>query len=185
MTFLVLLLEFLKIGAFAFGGAYGAIPLIRESVLSNGWMDEAQLMNLLGISESTPGPIMVNAATMTGFGQAGIIGAAVATLGVILPSFLIMLVIPRLQKKWSGHRVIRLAMRGIKPCLAGVICATGIHLAIELLSVQNADVGFDALALVLLCILGLFSFGWKKYRRKPVSPIVLIVVAAVLGVCVF
>ena len=99
MTILVLLLEFLKIGAFAFGGAYGAIPLIREAVLSNGWMDEAQLMNLLGISESTPGPIMVNAATMTGFGQAGIIGAAVATLGVILPSFLIMLVIPRLQKK--------------------------------------------------------------------------------------
>ena len=186
MTILVLLLEFLKIGAFAFGGAYGAIPLIREAVLSNGWMDEAQLMNLLGISESTPGPIMVNAATMTGFGQAGIIGAAVATLGVILPSFLIMLVIPRLQKKWSGHRVIRLAMRGIKPCLAGVICATGIHLAIELLSAQNADAaGFDALALVLLCILGLFSFGWKKYRRKLVSPIILIVVAAVLGVCVF
>ena len=79
MTILVLLLEFLKIGAFAFGGAYGAIPLIREAVLSNGWMDEAQLMNLQGISESTPGPIMVNAATMTGFGQAGIIGAAVAT----------------------------------------------------------------------------------------------------------
>ena len=180
-----LFLGFLRVGCFAFGGAYSAIPLIREIVLSYGWLTEDALAGMIAISESTPGPIMVNAATMTGFGQAGIIGAAVATLGVILPSFLIMLVIPRLQKKWSGHRVIRLAMRGIKPCLAGVICATGIHLAIEFLSAQNADVGFDALALVLLCILGLFSFGWKKYRRKLVSPIVLIVVAAVLGVCVF
>ena len=124
MNIFTLFLEFLKIGAFAFGGAYGAIPLIREAVLSRGWMDETQLMNLLGISESTPGPIMVNAATMTGFGQAGILGAAVATLGVILTSFLIMLIVPRLQKKWSGHRVIRLTMRGIKPCLLllGVLC---------------------------------------------------------------
>ena len=185
MKVLTLFLEFLKIGAFAFGGAYGAIPLIREAVLSRGWLDEAQLMNLLGISESTPGPIMVNAATMTGFGQAGVIGAAVATLGVILPSFLIMLVIPRLQKKWSGHRVIRLAMQGIKPCLAGVICATGIHLAVELLLDQNTDIYFDALTLVLLCVLCLFSFGWKKYRKKSVSPIFLIVVAAVLGMIVF
>ena len=101
MIILELFLQFLQIGAFAFGGAYGAIPLIRETVLSMGWMNEAQLMNLLGISESTPGPIMVNAATMTGFDQAGIPGALVATLGVILPSFLIMLIIPYLQKRWA------------------------------------------------------------------------------------
>ena len=185
MNIFTLFLEFLKIGAFAFGGAYGAIPLIREAVLSHSWMDEAQLMNLLGISESTPGPIMVNAATMTGFGQAGIFGAAVATLGVILPSFLIMLIIPRLQKKWSGHRVIRLAMRGIKPCLAGVICATGIHLAMELLLTQNTDARFYVLMLLLLGVLCLVSFIWKKYRKGPVSPIILIVIAAILGVIVF
>ncbi len=185
MNIFTLFLEFLKIGAFAFGGAYGAIPLIREAVLSRGWMDETQLMNLLGISESTPGPIMVNAATMTGFGQAGILGAAVATLGVILPSFLIMLIVPRLQKKWSGHRVIRLAMRGIKPCLAGVICATGIHLAVELLLTQNTDARFDVLMLLLLGVLCLVSFIWKKYRKGPVSPIILIVIAAILGVIVF
>lgn len=185
MNVLSLFLEFLKIGAFAFGGAYGAIPLIREAVLSRGWMDEAQLMNLLGISESTPGPIMVNAATMTGFGQGGIIGAAVATVGVILPSFLIMLIVPRLQKKWSGHRVIRLAMRGIKPCLAGVICATGIHLAVELLLTQNTDARFDALTLLSLGILCFLSFAWQKFKQKPVSPIILIVIAAVLGMIVF
>ncbi len=185
MNVLTLFLEFLKIGAFAFGGAYGAIPLIREAVLSRSWMDEAQLMNLLGISESTPGPIMVNAATMTGFGQAGIFGAAVATLGVILPSFLIMLIVPHLQKKWSGHRVIRLAMRGIKPCLAGVICATGIHLAVELLLTQNTDAHFDVLMLLLLGVLCFLSFAWQKFRKTPISPIVLIVVAAILGIIIF
>ncbi len=185
MNILTLFLEFLRIGAFAFGGAYGAVPLIREAVLARGWLDEAQLMNLLGISESTPGPIMVNAATMTGFGQAGVIGAAVATLGVILPSFLIILIVPHLQKKWSGHKVIRLAMRGIKPCLAGVICATGIHLAVELLLAQSADSHIDALALLLLGILCLFSFIWQKSRQKSLSPIVLIVIAAILGMIVF
>jgi len=185
MIILTLFLEFLKIGTFAFGGAYGAIPLIREAVLSRGWMDEAQLMNLLGISESTPGPIMVNAATMTGFGQAGIIGAIVATLGVILPSFLIMLVVPRLQKKWSGHKVIRLAMRGIKPCLAGVICATGIHLAVELFQPQDADTHSDMIILAVFVVLCLFSFGWKAFKKKPVPPIALIVASAVLGIVAF
>jgi len=184
MKVLTLFLEFFKIGAFAFGGAYGAIPLIREALLSRGWMDESQLMNLLGISESTPGPIMVNAATMTGFGQAGIPGAALATLGVILPSFLIMLVMPRLQKKWSGHRVIRLALRGVQPCLAGVICATGIHLAIQLLS-SGAESRFDPVTALLMVGLGLGAALVQRIRKKQLSPILLIIAAAALGMLIY
>lgn len=184
MKILTLFWEFLKIGAFAFGGAYGAIPLIREAVLSRGWMDESQLMNLLGISESTPGPIMVNAATMTGFSQAGILGAALATLSVILPSFLIMLIVPRLQKKWSGHRVIRLALRGVKPCLAGVICATGIHLAIQLLS-GGAGRSFDLVTALLTVGLGLGMLLCQRIRKRQLSPILLIVAAAVLGILIY
>ena len=184
MNVLTLFLEFLKIGAFAFGGAYGAIPLIREAVLSQGWMDEAQLMNLLGISESTPGPIMVNAATMTGFGQAGILGAALATLGVILPSFLIMLVVPRLQKKWSGHRVIRLALRGVKPCLAGVICATGVHLAIQLLTGSD-EAHFDFVTALLMAGLAIVAAAYQHVRKKQLPPILLIVAAAALGILIY
>ena len=180
MMLLELFLQFLKIGAFAFGGAYGAIPLIRETVLSQGWMDEAQLMNLLGISESTPGPIMVNTATMTGFDQAGVPGALIATLGVVLPSFLIMLIIPRLQKRWAGHKVIRMAMRGIKPCLAGVIVATGIHLLIQIVasSEQNA---FDWKILLIIAVLIAVSVLFRKYKKKPISPILLILLSAVIG----
>ncbi len=180
MKILELFLQFLKIGAFTFGGAYGAIPLIRETVLSRGWMDEAQLINLLGISESTPGPIMVNAATVTGFDQAGFPGSLAATLGVILPSFLIMLIIPRLQKKWAGHRVILLAMQGIMPCLAGVISATGIHLLIQIVSPQEQGL-FDWRILLITAFLAAFSVLFPKYRKKSVSPVLLILLSAAMG----
>ena len=180
MKLLELFLQFLKIGAFSFGGAYGAIPLIRETVLSRGWMDEAQLMNLLGISESTPGPIMVNTATMTGFDQAGVPGALIATLGVVLPSFLIMLIIPRLQRRWAGHNVIRMAMQGIKPCLAGVIVATGIHLIIQIVS-SSEETPFDWKIMLIIAALIVVSGLFQKYKKKPISPILLIVFSAVIG----
>ncbi len=185
MTVLALFLQFMKIGLFAFGGAYGAIPLIRETVLSQGWMDEGELMTLLGISESTPGPIMVNAATMTGFRQAGIPGAAAATLGVVLPSFLIMLLIPRLQKKWGGHRVIRLALRGAKPCIAAVICATGIRLLLQLLFPDGASPFPGSRTVLILGILLLASGLWRRFRHQPLPPIYLIVFSAVLGVLIY
>ena len=86
MSYIQLFVEFLKIGLFSFGGAYGAIPLIKESVVSLGWMDEAMFSNVVAVSESTSGPIMVNAATYIGNTQGGIPGAVIATLGVVLPS---------------------------------------------------------------------------------------------------
>ena len=181
MKMLELFLQFLKIGAFSFGGAYGAIPLIRETVLSRGWMDEAQIMNLLGISESTPGPIMVNTATMTGFDQAGIPGALVATLGVVLPSFLIMLIIPRLQKRWAGPKVIRMAMRGIKPCLAGIIVATGIHLFIQIASSAEPNAIDWEIILVIGGLIGVSAL-FRKYRKKPISPVLLILLSALIGI---
>ncbi len=185
MKLVYLFLEFARIGLFAFGGAYGAVPLIRDAMISRGWMDESGFMDLIGISESTPGPIMVNAATMAGYGQAGIPGAAVAVLGVVLPSFLIMLVIPRLEKKWGGHRVIRLAMRGVKPCLSGIICATGVYLLYGVLfpgAGMNADLWRNLL--ILAAAAGTY-FLYRKIRKKNISPIVLILLSAVLGMLIF
>lgn len=89
MIYLTLFLEFLKIGAFSFGGAYGAIPLIKETVISHGWLNEEMFANIIAVSESTPGPIMVNTATYIGNVQGGILGAALATLGVVLPSWVL------------------------------------------------------------------------------------------------
>ena len=98
MIYLDLLLGFLKVGCFAFGGAYGAIPLIRDVVMSYGWLSEEMLTYMIAVSESTPGPIMVNLATYIGSNQAGFLGAAIATLAVVLPSFLIILLVTALLK---------------------------------------------------------------------------------------
>ena len=134
MTYLLLFLEFFKIGMFAFGGAYGAIPLIQESILRNGWMDETMFANMLAISESTPGPIMVNAATYIGSRCAGVPGAVFATLGVVLPSFIIILLVSIFLGQWLKSKGVQSVLRGIKPCLMGVILATGAFMAYSILT---------------------------------------------------
>ena len=93
MIYLELFIEFLKIGLFSFGGAYGAIPIIQEAVLQKQWMNQDMFSNIVAISESTPGPIMVNAATYIGNVQGGFLGALVATTGVVLPAFVIVILI--------------------------------------------------------------------------------------------
>ena len=93
MICLDLFLGFLKVGCFAFGGAYGAIPLVRDVVLSRGWLNDETLTQMIAVSESTPGPIMVNMATYIGSDQAGFFGSLVATVGVVLPAYLIILLI--------------------------------------------------------------------------------------------
>ena len=98
MIYLKLFLEFLKIGAFSFGGGYGMISLIRDTVISNGWLTENQLMNFIAVSESTPGPLAINMATFIGSSQGGILGALSATFGVVLPSFVIILIISLILK---------------------------------------------------------------------------------------
>ena len=94
MIYLELFLGFLYVGCFAFGGAYGAIPLIRDVVLNYGWLAEEELTYMIAVSESTPGPIMINLATYVGSTQAGILGSLLATTAVVIPSFVIMLLVP-------------------------------------------------------------------------------------------
>ena len=98
MIYWQLFIGFLQVGCFAFGGAYGAIPLIRDVVLANGWLTEEKLTYMIAVSESTPGPIMVNLATYVGSSQAGLLGAMISTLAVVLPSFFVILLIMVLLK---------------------------------------------------------------------------------------
>ena len=107
MIYLELFLGFLKVGCFAFGGAYGAIPLIRDVVMSYGWLNDETLSYMIAVSESTPGPIMVNLATYIGSSQAGIWGAVIATTAVVLPSFLIILLVTVLLKTALKNKYIQ------------------------------------------------------------------------------
>lgn len=169
-------------GCFSFGGGYAAVALIREVVLAHGWMTEEMLSYVIAVSESTPGPIMVNLATYVGSTQAGVPGALVATLAVVLPAFGIILVLMAVLRRFIENPWVRALLTGLKACVAGLILAT----ALEMLAANClADWAPDSTALLLTLGLAALYFGFKPLFKKKLSPIALIVIAAVLGVTVY
>ena len=181
MFLLDLFLGFLKVGCFTFGGGYAAIPLIRDVVLSYGWLTEDQLTYMIAVSESTPGPIMVNLATYVGSSQAGLLGAAVATLAVVLPSFCMILLILVLLKSLVRHPWTKAVLGGMGPCMIGIILATGIHMSLKACVPQGvADLRACAIALILAVIVVI-----SRKKKKKRSPIRLILISAVLGVLLY
>jgi chromate transporter len=188
MIYLELFLTFLKIGAFSFGGGYGMISVMRESCLANGWLDEAGIMNFIAVAESTPGPIAVNMATFVGSSQAGFFGALVATLGVVLPSFIIILIIASVIKNLLKLAGVKAALGGIKPVIIGLITATGITLFLSVVfnvSTVKSDFEFDYRSFIILAFITLFAFLVKKIRKKQFSPILLILISAGMGIILF
>lgn len=181
MIYLELFLGFLEVGLFSFGGAYAAIPLIRDVVLRYGWVTEEQLLYFIAVSESTPGPIMVNLATYVGSSQGGILGAALATLTVILPAFVIILLVVKVMERFMKNTWVKAAMSGLKPCVMGIILATGAYMV-----VSNAlpDWQLDWRALVITALLAGSLLGAKLLKKK-LSPILLIVIGAVAGMAVY
>ena len=185
MIYVDLLIGFLKVGMFAFGGAYGAIPLIRDVVLSYGWISDEMLTYMIAVSESTPGPIMVNLATYVGSSQAGLAGALIATAAVVLPSFVIILLIMILLKKLLKNPYVQAVLRGVKPCIIGIILATGIFMILQHCIGSVSDASFDMTAIIMTAVLALIYFGSTNVTKKGLSPIGLIGVSAVAGVIVY
>lgn len=185
MIYLELFLGFLQVGLFSFGGAYGAVPLIRDIVLSHGWLSDEELTYMIAVSESTPGPIMVNLATYIGSAQAGILGAAVSTLAVITPAFVIILLITAALKNIMKNRYFQAALGGLKPCVIGLILATGAYLTLTscVQSLSKPTLGVQPILMTV--VLALIIFGSKPVFKKKISPILFIAVSAVLGVVVF
>ena len=184
MKCLSMFLAFLKVGAFAFGGAYGAIPLIREIVISNGWMDDELFTYMIAVSESTPGPIMTNLATYVGTSQAGLLGGILATLGVVLPSFVIILLITALLSKVRDNKYVQATLRGIKPCMVGFILFTGARMTVCNLFAGSVTAP-DLRAMLITAALALLFFGIKKKKKKELSPITLVLIAAAAGIAVY
>ena len=151
MTILELFFVFLKIGLFTFGGGYGMIPLVQQEMASRGWLDAETLVRYIGICESTPGPIAVNMATFVGSSRAGLVGSACATLGVVLPSFVIILAIASACKNFRRRPAVRAAMSGVRPAVAGMIAATGLAVGIRCRfpAGGGADVRQGLIALIL------------------------------------
>ena len=175
MIYLDLFLGFLKVGCFAFGGAYGAIPLIRDVVMSYGWMSDEMLSYMIAVSESTPGPIMVNLATYIGSNQAGFLGAVIATLAVVLPSFIIILLVTALLKTALKNKYVQAVLRGLKPCVIGIVLATGICMvfgnSFGIISALHLNVHASIITVVLIASMCVY----KHIAKKKLSPIMLIV----------
>ena len=185
MIYFDLLIGFLKVGLFAFGGAYGAIPLIRDVVLSYGWIEDEMLTYMIAVSESTPGPIMVNLATYVGSSQAGFLGALIATTAVVFPSFIIILLIMILLKKMLKNQYVQAVLRGLKPCIIGIILATGIFMILQH-CVDNADaLSVDTIAVIMTIVLGVVYFSSRKVLKNGISPIGLIGMSALAGLIVY
>jgi len=185
MICLDLFLGFLKVGCFAFGGAYGAIPLIRDVVMSYGWLSDEMLTYMIAVSESTPGPIMVNLATYIGSSQAGFPGAVIATLAVVLPSFLMILLVTALLKTVLKNKYVQAVLRGLKPCVIGIVLATGVHMVLRNCFGAIFAIKVNVQALMITVLLFVAMFGYKYFAKKKLSPILLILISAVAGIIVY
>lgn len=188
MIYLELFWGFLKVGCFSFGGAYSAIPLIRDVVLSNGWMEEEALSYMIAVSEATPGPIMVNLATYAGSSQAGFPGAMIATLAVVLPSFFVILLLMILLRRVLKNPLTKAILSGLKPCMMGIIFAVGLSMILRSCLGDFQDIGEikpDKTATILTLLLSVFYFASRKWMKRGISAIQLIALSAVLGIVAY
>ena len=185
MIYLKLFLTFLEIGAFSFGGGYGMISLVREAVIENGWLSEGEFINFVAVSESTPGPLAVNMATFVGASQGGMPGALIATAGVVLPSFIIILIIAALIKNLLRYAGVKAFLSGVRPCVVALVLATAATMALSLffsLKTLGEPVSADWRAILIFAVLSVFSFVLKLAKKKSPSPILMIVLSAGLGI---
>lgn len=189
MILLKLFATFFEIGLFTFGGGYAMISLVMEKTLSNGWLTEAELLNMIAVSESTPGPIAVNMATFVGSSQAGILGSAAATLGVVLPSFIIILLISAVMKNFLKYKGVQAFLSGVRPCVVALILGTGVTLLLSTLFSfkQIADYipTADIRGIAIFGSAVVFSLVFKRIKGKKPSPILVILLSAVLGMILY
>ena len=188
ITCLKLFLTFLKIGAVSFGGGYGMIALMREDCLKNGWLTEDELLNFIGVAESTPGPIAVNMATFVGSSQYGFLGALCATFGVVLPSFVIILLVASVLTRLFKYAAVKATLASIRPAIAGMILATAVTMLLAVVcgvSSIGSKPDIDLGAIAILAAITALALGYKRWKKKSISPIVLILVSAALGILVY
>lgn len=185
MIYLKLFLHFLKIGAVSFGGGYGMISLIRETVLDNGWLTENEFLSFIAVSESTPGPLAVNMATFVGASQGGAAGSFFATLGVILPSFIIIFLIASVIGSLLSHNGVKAFLSGVRPCIAALIltaaCTMGLNVFFGIKSIDD-NITFHYRDIVIFFLLSGIGFLYRTFKKKKISPVYMFLVSAALGI---
>lgn len=188
MIYLQLFLTFLEIGAVSFGGGYGMIALISEKVTSLGWLTAEELQNFIAVSEVTPGSLAVSVATFVGAEKGGFLGALVATVGVVLPSVIIIVLIASVIKNLLKYSGVQSFLSGIQPAVIGMIIATAVTMGLKTLlslSTFGNPVRPDVKGLLILAILAAIHILTLKIKKKRPSPIVMILISAGLGLLMY
>lgn len=170
MIYLELFWTFFLIGAFTFGGGYAMLPLIQIEVVNKGWLANEAVVNFIAVSESTPGPFAINMATYVGSEMGGVLGAACATLGVVMPSFIIILIVAKCYDRFKQSKLVKGAMSGLKPAVIGMIGTAVLSIG-KTVFVQPG----------LLLSAGLFGVMAVLAFRK-VHPIIIICISAAAGI---
>lgn len=182
MIYLTLFLEFFKVGLFALGGGLAALPFLQDLIAKYSWMTAEELLNMIAISESTPGAIGINTATFIGYNTAGIPGGVIATVGLAAPSIIIITIIAHYFKQFNQHPLVDSAFSGIRPAVAGLIASAAFELArggifnLEHLQLNNNLLKlFDYKSLLLLIII------FAAIRKFKKHPIIYIIASALIG----
>lgn len=169
---LQLFISFFKIGAFSFGGGYAMLPLLeKELVEKHGWIETADFINILAISEMSPGPIAINSATFLGYNVGGLLGAVIATFAVVLPSFIVISLIYKFMNKFKNSKYVNWTFRGIRPVVLGLIGAAAI------------TVGQTSFVDIKSVMIAVFLFYIVTFRK--INPILGIILAGILGVVLY
>lgn len=200
MIYLVLFWEYFKIGLFTIGGGYAMLPLVTQIVLKHGWLTEDQLISFIGIAESTPGPFAINLATFIGstVGQSAgmgvfgaILGSVIATVAVVLPSLVIIVIVTIIFEKFKSSKYVQGALRGIKPVVVGLILSAvltvGCKVVLPNLNFKNITAEsfsqFNWISLIIIA--AVFPLSKLKIKKKKIHPIFLILLSAAVGVVIF
>lgn len=177
-----LFLSFLQIGLFSFGGGYAAMPLIQDQVVTiHGWLSMSEFTDLVTISQMTPGPIAINSATFVGIKIAGLPGAAVATLGCILPSCIIVTLIARLYFKYRNMEIMEGVLNSLRPAVVAMIAAAGIDILVPALWEEGSEIALANTDWVMAAIFVVCVILLRKFRMNPVWVMLL---AGVMNVAV-
>lgn len=183
MIYLKLFLEFFKIGLFSIGGGLATLPFLQELIYKYGWATSEELLNMIAVSESTPGPIGINMATFLGYKTAGVFGGILATVGLVVPSLIIIIIIAHYFTKFSEKHIVKSSFYGIRPAVAGLIGAAGFEVAkVSIFNfnkfIENKNILqlFDIKGFILF---SLMIFLINKYKKHPIFYIIF---AAFIGI---
>jgi chromate transporter len=186
LAYIKLYFIFFKVGLFTIGGGLAAIPLLQEEVLTRGWLTLAEFTDMIAVSESTPGPIGANVATYVGYSQYGILGSVVATIGLVSPSVIIIILIAKFVMHFRDHKIVDAVFVGLRPAVTGLILSAAYSVAlISLVDVETFKVTSNILDLFQIKAIIMFIVFYYAVSKWKLHPIYYIVVAGVIGVLIF